>query len=307
MIKRVCSGGTHSKKEVNPMRLSIDERRLVGKAIDRGINKSLLAKVLGATRKTIDKWNKRRKHLRDRKRNKKKSKITLNVELSILALRNTFKWGTERIHKGLSSLPKFMIDSLSNLGTKLVQGVKLSRTAINNVLKKHGINGYKNKAKSWKFFRAKKPNELWQLDIKGPFRVQGKEYYFVICIDDYSRYLLLAEQLDHCPNIKEIYSLVKPLIKKYKPKKILTDNNPFKDEWDKLCKEMSVKPIHAHPYYPQDKGKVERAIRNIAEEFVYLIKKFPEWLNGKIKEYKRWFNRKRFHKGINAFPHELYT
>ena len=47
-----------------------------------------------------------------------------------------------------------------------------------------------------------------------------------------------------------------PLVRKYKPKEILTDNNPFKDEWDKLCKEMSVKPIHAHPYYPQDKGKV---------------------------------------------------
>jgi len=38
----------------------------------------------------------------------------------------------------------------------------------------------------------KKPNELWQLDIKGPFKIENKKYYFVICIDDYSRYLLLA-------------------------------------------------------------------------------------------------------------------
>ncbi|MDY6865535.1 MAG: hypothetical protein SVY15_06155 [Halobacteriota archaeon] len=27
--------------------------------------------------------------------------------------------------------------------------------------------------------------------------------------------------------------------------------------------------------YPQYKGKVERAIRNISEEFIYLLKKFP--------------------------------
>jgi len=200
-----------------------------------------------------------------------------------------------------------MLDTLSKLNVKLVQGLNLSRTAINNVLKKHKINGYKNKTKSWKFFRAKKKDELWQLDIKGPFKVGGKKYYFIICIDDYSRYVLLAEQLDHCPTIPEICSLLKPLIKKHKPKKILTDNNPFKEEWDNWCKDNNIESLHAHPYYPQDKGKVERAIRNFAEEFVYLIKKFPEWLNGKIKEYQRWFNRKRFHGGINAIPCELYT
>jgi len=65
--------------------------------------------------------------------------------------------------------------------------------------------------------------------------------------------------------------------------------------------------LHAHPYYPQDKGKVERTIRNVAEEFVYLLKKFPEWLDGKMDEYRRWFNNKRFHNGINDFPSKLYT
>lgn len=200
-----------------------------------------------------------------------------------------------------------MRKKLKELNVKVVQGIKISRTAINNILKKHKINGYKNKITSWKFFRAKEPDELWQLDIKGPFRIQGNKYYFVICIDDYSRFLLLAEQLDHCPNIEEIFSLLEPLIKKHEPKKILTDNSPFKEDWDNLCKERNVKPIHAHPYYPQDKGKVERAIRSIAEEFIYLIKKFPEWLSGKeIKQYQKWHNEKRFHRGINNYPCNLF-
>jgi transposase InsO family protein len=286
-----------------PMRLTPDLRRLIGEAIDRWVNKSSVAEVLGVTRKIVDKWNKRRKHLKDRKRKKKKLKITLPVELSIIALRNTFDWGTARIQQGLINLPPYMREVLPDC----VQGVRLSRTAINDILKKHKLNGYKKKSEGWKFFRAKKPNELWQLDIKGPFRVKGKKYYFVICIDDYSRYVVLAEQLDHSPCVKEICSLLKPLVKKHKPNKILTDNNPFKEEWDKWCKEEGIEPLHAHPYYPQDKGKVERAIRNFAEEFVYLLKKFPEWLDGKIKEYQKWFNRKRFHRGINAIPYELYT
>ncbi|MBS3171636.1 transposase [Candidatus Woesearchaeota archaeon] len=289
------------------MRLTTELRNLIGKSIDRGINKSWVAKVIGVTRRTVYKWNKRRKQLNDKKRELKKEKITIKVELFILALRNTFKWGSGRIKQGLFCLPKFMRDKLKELGVNIIQGIKLSRTSINEVLQKHKINGYEKKYKKWHFFRAKSPNELWQLDNKGPVKIQGKKYYFVICIDDYSRDLLLFSQLDHCPNVKEIYNLLKPMITKHKPEKILTDNNPFKEEWDNLLKESEVESVHAHPYYPQDKGKVERAIRNVAEEFIYLIIQFPEWLNGQIKEYQKWYNEKRFHNGIMDFPTRLYT
>lgn len=289
------------------MRLTPEQRSLIGPAVDRTNNKSLVAKVFGIARKTVYKWNKKRKHTKDRKRRKKKSKVTLKVELFILAMRNFFEWGTERIQKGLYCLPKFMRDTLKKLKVDVAQHISLSRTTINDVLKKHKINGYKNKREGWKFFRAKKPNELWQLDIKGPFKVGGKKYWFVICIDDYSRYAVLAEQCNHAPTIKEIGKMLKPLIRKHRPQKILTDNNPFKEEWDMWCEENGIESIHAHPYYPQDKGKVERTIRNFAEEFIYLLKKFPQWLNGKIKEYQRWFNDKRVNRGTNEIPCQLFT
>lgn len=292
------------------MRLNMEQRHLMVDAVKRGVNKTSVADVFNTSRTTVWKWCKRAYHrgkeyFKD-KTKRAKEKITFEVELSILALRNTFEWGSARIQQGLYSLPKFMKDKLQELSVKIVQGVKLSRTSINEVLQKHGINGYKKKYKKWHFFRAKRPNELWQLDPKGPFKVNGKKHYWVICIDDYSRYLLMAEQFDHCPNVKEIYNLLKPVMRKHKPQRILTDNNPFREEWDNLLKEDKIESVHAHPYYPQDKGKVERAIRNVAEEFIYLIKKFPDWLDGQIKEYQRWYNEKRFHRGINGFPKELY-
>lgn len=151
------------------------------------------------------------KCFKDKLRKAKQAKVSLQVELSILTLRNTFNFGTARIQQGLINLPPYMREELP----VRVQGVKLSRAAINNVLKKHGINGYAKKSEGWKFFRAEKPNELWQLDLKGPFKVDGKKYWFVICIDDYSRYLLLAEQHEHYPTVKEITSLLKPLVKKH--------------------------------------------------------------------------------------------
>ena len=139
------------------------------------------------------------------------------------------------------------------------------------------------------------------------FKFQGKKYELLVCIDDYSRFILLLHVFDHSPNILEISEAIKSIVDKYHPEKILTDNNPFKEEWNNWCKENKIEPLHAHPYYPQDKGKVERAIRNVAEEFVYLLRKFPEWLDGKIDEYRRWFNTKRFHRGVNGYPYELYT
>jgi len=43
-------------------------------------------------------------------------------------------------------------------------------------------------------------------------------------------------------------------------------------EW---CKNNGAEPLFAHPYYPQDRGKAKRTIRNLAEEFLNLLRKFP--------------------------------
>lgn len=286
------------------MRLTVEERRLIGKAVDRGVKKTSVAEVLGVTRKTVYKWDKRRKHLKDRARKPKESKITIEIEISILALRNGFDWGTARIQQGLFCLPEYMLEVIPNC----VQGVKLSRPTINGVLKKHKLNGYKKQEKEWKFIHAKEPNELWQIDLKGPYTVQGKKYHFAVCIDDYSRYIIVAEQFDHVPTSKELQEVMRPHILEHKPKSILSDNGPqFRKQWEKWCKDNNINPIFAHPYYPQDKGKVERAIGSISQEFIYHLKKFPEWLHGKLKSYKEWFNEKRFHRGISAIPFQLFN
>ena len=127
-------------------------------------------------------------------------------------MRLSFKWGTAKLQQGLMSLQNYMLKDVKNKSEiKLVQGVKLSRTAINDVLKKHKLNGYYNKSSQWKFFRAKNPNELWQLDLKGSFKIEGVKYWMLVCIDDYSRYLIVTENFDHCPTTKEIVDILQKL------------------------------------------------------------------------------------------------
>jgi transposase InsO family protein len=241
-----------------------------------------------------------REYYKDRPRKPKESKVTLEVELSILKLRTTFKWGTARIQQGLYDLPDFILDSV-----RCVQKVKLSRETINNVLVRNNQNGYQTEFKRWKFFRASEPDELWQIDFKGPFTVGGKSYWFLVCIDDYSRFIVCAEQFDHQLTTAETASVLER--QKRLPESILSDHGPqFREQWKCWCSSHGVEAHFAHPSYPQDKGKVERCIQNLNREFVNHLRKFPEWLKDKLDDYKDWFNHSRFHRGIKSFPATLY-
>jgi hypothetical protein len=123
------------------------------KAVRNGMEKTDAAKAFGVSRGTVWKWCKRAKHrgresFRDLPRKPKKGKITRKVENAIVAIRSTFKWGTARIQQALFNLPKFMREKL----TACVQRIHISRTAINGVLRRYGLNGYGREEKAWKFF-----------------------------------------------------------------------------------------------------------------------------------------------------------
>jgi IS30 family transposase len=290
---------------VDGVRLSPDIRGAFGKLVKKGLAVSCIAELFDTTKQTVHRWLKRAKHVgreyfKDKTRKPKESKVTEEVELSILKLRTTFKWGTARIQQGLYSLPDFIKDSVG-----CVQEVRLSRETINNVLARNNQNGYMREFKRWNFFRAKAPDELWQIDFKGPFSVQGKKFWFLVCIDDYSRFIVFAEQFDHELTTAETVAVLEK--QKRFPKAVLSDHgSQFKEQWKNWCREHHVEAHFAHPSYPQDKGKVERCIQNLNREFVNHLRRFPEWLKGRLQDYKEWFNRARFHRGVKAFPIDLY-
>ena len=128
------------------MRLSPDIRAVFRKLVKKGLSVTRIAQLFDTTRRTVYRWINRSKHVgreyyKDKPRKPKESKITVEIEVSILALRNTFGWGTTRIQQGLCNLPCYILESIPNL----VQGVWLSRKTINDILTRHGINGYRRK------------------------------------------------------------------------------------------------------------------------------------------------------------------
>ncbi len=286
------------------MRLSPDIRGAFRKLAKTNLTVSGIAKTFGTTRQTVYRWLKRGQHrgtetYQDKPRQPKQSKVTTEVELSILKLRSTFKWGTARIQQGIYCLPGFILETVP-----CIQGVMLSRETINRILERNNQNGYQNEFKRWNFFRASEPDELWQIDFRGPFTVGGKSYWFLICIDDFSRFVVCAEQFDHQLTTAETVAALERVGRF--PKAILCDHGPqFRDQWKQWCSSHRIEAHFAHPSYPQDKGKVERCIQNFNREFINHLRKFPQWL-GKIGDYRQWFNNSRFHRGVKAYPAELY-
>lgn len=284
-------------------RLKSEQRRLIGVWIKQGLHINLIAVFLSCSRQTVWYWKNQDMRTRfDIKRNYT-GKITIEAEITILFLRS-LGYGCARIKQRLFSAPEIEI----KLTEVYVQGLEVSRQTVYNVLKKHKLNGYfsKRNQKAWKFFRASCPDELWQLDIK-EFKFGGKKYYFTVCIDDYSRNILLLEFSDYCPTTESITSALQKLGNK--PKKILIDNGgQFKEQWKEWCNEQRIEAKFAHVHYPQDKGKVERAIRNVAEELINIITIFHKLLSEReIESWRCWFNNNRKSLGVNACPAELYV
>ncbi|MGQ9680754.1 MAG: integrase catalytic domain-containing protein [Candidatus Bathyarchaeia archaeon] len=72
------------------------------------------------------------------------------------------------------------------------------------------------------------------MDFKGPFSVQGKKYWFLVCIDDYSRFIIVAEQFDHELTTAETVAVLEK--QKRFPKAILSDHgSQFKEQWKNWC------------------------------------------------------------------------
>ena len=297
--------------------LTPEIRSLIIKAYRKGHRIKDIADMFDVHRWTVWKWVKRtrhpgRKNLRDRshKPYTRHRKITPYVEEAILILRDSFQWGTQRIMIALLSPPPYIRYLLETVLGSIWRPIKLSRQGINNILKKHKLNGspYKKSRKDWKFFRAKAPNDLWQIDIKGPFLLDGERVKALVILDDYSRFLLSAklfksittevvtQELSHCI---ETYCA---------PNSILSDNgSQFREQFTTWCNEpkQGIEVVHAPAFYPQCKGKIERCIRNFNEEYIRLDKVFEE-PHTLLEEYQVWYNHERYHMGINNCPANIY-
>ncbi len=150
--------------------------------------------------------------------------------------------------------------------------------SIYRLFKRHGLDETFSSS-TLKKFEAELPNDLWQSDcMHGPLIVnEGKKrktYLFAI-IDDHSRLITHAEFYlrENIENYIECYS--KALLKRGLPRKLYLDNGPcFRSHRLKYASaSLGIILIHAKPYHPEGKGKIERWYKTVRAQFIPRLKK----------------------------------
>ena len=197
-------------------------------------------------------------------------------------------------------------------------GTFISRPTVYRIFQHHA-DELKKPPEDRRKFEAEHINDLWQSDVMhGPMvRVEGKQRkaYLIAIIDDHSRFIIhaqfyLSEGVDAYLDL-----LRKALLKRGIPKKLYVDNgSAFRSkQLGYCCAGLGVALIHAKPYQPEGKGKIERWFRTVRMTFlsghqgIYTLEnlnhEFDAWLEGyqdKVNLAIKEKPRQRFMRGIDT-------
>jgi len=123
-------------------------------------------------------------------------------------------------------------------------------------------------------FEAEFPNDLWQTDcMHGPsvaHEGRHRKTYLLAFIDDHSRLVPHAEFYISESMESFVKALQDALSTRGLPRKLYTDNGAaFRSHHlEHICARLGIALVHARPYKPQGKGKIERFFRTVRSEFL---------------------------------------
>jgi putative transposase len=163
-------------------------------------------------------------------------------------------------------------------------------------------------------FEAELPNDLWRSDVMhGPkVDVDGKmrKTYLIAIIDDHSRLVVYARfYLSENP-ASYLDAFENAIAGRGLPGKLYVDNGAaFKSHHlEYITASLAIRLIHAKPYTPQGKGKIERWFKTVRSGFLPLFKgagliDLNEALQRRITE----SYHKRIHGATGQTPFERFT
>jgi len=164
-------------------------------------------------------------------------------------------------------------------------------------------------------FEAELPNDMWQCDVMhGPKLDAGGERrrktYLIAFIDDHSRLIThgrfyLAESL-----VCFIQAFEQALLSRGLPRKLYVDNGAaFRSkQLEFTCASLGIALIHAKPYTPQGKGKIERFFRTVRSQFLPCFKGASlDDINEAFDIWLRLDYQQRNHSSTGESPFKRFT
>jgi transposase InsO family protein len=202
---------------------------------------------------------------------------------------------------------------LEQLKQRLLVPRTFGLTTIYRLLHRNGLMAKKQVVEDRRKYEAAQPNDIWQSDVMhGPMvMVKGRQRktYLIAFLDDHSRLIpyagfYLSEKLSAFMSAFE-----KALAKRGLPRKLYVDNGAAyrSHKLEFTCASLSIALIHARPYKPQGKGKIERMFKTIRSGFL------PQADTSSLAQLNRALDRwigeyhQRKHSATAATPFERFT
>ena len=296
----------NAEKSLEEVRLEFLDRWAEGRA-----SVLSLCREYGISPKTAYKWRKRKASgdsLSDRSRRPKSSPNATSAPIvsEVLALRDAHPTlGGRKIslmlkRRGLTDVP--------------------AGSTVTDILRRHGLLSERAVAEATHLRRFSKatPNEMWQVDFKGHFKLSsGKRCHPLNAVDDCSRYAVIST-----PLLNETFEAVRPpfvsAFREYGlPETILCDNgNPWGvpqrsgiTAFEAWAMELGVLVIHGRPLHPQTQGKEESFNKSWKRECLERLGPLPDLLDviTETELFRSFYNDERPHFGIGGkVPSDIY-
>jgi len=275
--------------------------RFVVRALEPGVNMSALCREFGISRETGYKW--RRRYLEvgrlqdldehSRRPHQSPHQTPGWIERRVEDLRLKTGWGGRKLSVVLSR-----------------EGISIHASTVDRILKRRGLvrTDKRHRAATRRFARER-PNELWQMDFKGQYRMhEGRWCYPLSILDDHSRFVVGLEALPSQHGELVERSLVGCFEHYGVPQAMLVDHGtPW---WSNtnghgltrlgvFLLKQDVRLLYSGYGHPQTQGKVERFHRTLDEALHW--KGRPQTLAGfgqAFQTFRQTYNQLRPHEAL---------
>jgi transposase InsO family protein len=253
----------------------------------------------GVSRKTAYKWLRRAQapggcSFQDRSRRPTSSprKTSKTLEKRIVKLRDDFKWGARKL-RAILQQHRNAVPSIRTVHAILHRHQRLAPPPPPRPIPQS--------------FVRPEPNELWQLDFKGPVEIRRQRIHTLSVLDDHSRFLLglhAATDLTYATTRSVLWVLFAEF---GLPEAILCDNafaarnsGIGLSAFDAWLLQLDIKPVHGRPYHPQTQGKVERFHGTLQRELWPVIRRDSRThFQSDLDRWRRRYNTLRPHEALD--------
>jgi transposase InsO family protein len=275
--------------------------RFVVEAVRGEVTMRSLCRRYGISRKTGYKWLRRYEavgslaELQEQSRRPHRSPRQTDavIEDRVVALRQQYGWGSRKLRYLLAR-----------------EGIRLGRATIDRILARRGLmEGTEHARPAVQRFERSHPNELLQMDFKGPYPLTGGSICVPLSLlDDHSRYALALEGLPstHGAGVQRV--LESSFERHGVPQSMLVDHGtPW---WSStnghgltrlgvFLIRQGVDLIYSGIGHPQTQGKVERFHQTLGDWLRHHgPPETPHRFQEALERFRREYNRVRPHEAL---------